>query len=294
MMTRLMKYRAFSVGAMAVALLVLSAPAFAARGSRRACRRHHAPVAVCATKVADDAMHYGKVVSITNDKLVMTNREGEEHSHTLAGDATLTLKGETCTAADLKPGTRIRVTTEGADTSVANRIEGFDKNPESAGNYQDGTVVSITGDKLVMRNTRDKEERTCTLNADVKVTCDGKVCKAADLKPGTRVRVTTEGADARVANRIEGFNERLEISRNRQDGTIVSITGDKLVMANSQGKEEHAYSMNVNVKVTCDGIACKSSDLKAGMRIRVTSESDEPHAAIRVEALDKNLEFASL
>ena len=130
MMTRLMKYRVFSVGAMAVALLVLSAPAFAARGSRRACRRHHAPVAVCSTKASNEATHYGKVVSITGDKLVMTNKEGQEHSHTLAGDATLILNGETCTAADLKPGTSIRVTTSRADTSVANRIEGLDKNAE--------------------------------------------------------------------------------------------------------------------------------------------------------------------
>jgi hypothetical protein len=97
-----------------------------------------------------------------------------------------------------------------------------------------------------------------------------------------------------MANRIEGFDKNPESASNYQDGTVVSITGDKLVMTNSQGKEEHTCTMNVNVKVTCDGIACKSSDLKAGMRIRVTLESDEPHAAIRVEALDKNLEFVSI
>ena len=83
-------------------------------------------------KKADEATHDGKVVSITGDKLVMTSTEGQEHSHTLTADAKLTLDGNACQAADLKPGTRIRVTTQGADKSAANRIEGLDKNLDFA------------------------------------------------------------------------------------------------------------------------------------------------------------------
>ena len=83
-------------------------------------------------KEAEVAAHDGKVVSITGDKLVMTSMEGHEHSHTLTADAKMTLDGKACKAADLKPGTRIRVTTQGADKSFVNRIEGLDKNPEFA------------------------------------------------------------------------------------------------------------------------------------------------------------------
>jgi hypothetical protein len=83
-------------------------------------------------KEAEEAMHDGKIVSITGDKLVMMSTQGQEHSHTLTADARLTLDGNVCEAADLKPGTRIRVTTHGADKSVANRIEGLDKNPDFA------------------------------------------------------------------------------------------------------------------------------------------------------------------
>ncbi len=79
-------------------------------------------------KAAEEAMHDGKVVSITGDKLVMTGMDGQKHSHTLTADAKLTLDGKACKAADLKPGTRIRVTTQGIDKSVANKIEGLDKN----------------------------------------------------------------------------------------------------------------------------------------------------------------------
>ncbi len=83
-------------------------------------------------KEAEEAMHDGKVVSITGDKLVMTSTDGQEHSHTLTADAKLTLDGKACKAADLKPGTRIRVTTRGADKSVASGIEGLDKNLDFA------------------------------------------------------------------------------------------------------------------------------------------------------------------
>lgn len=81
---------------------------------------------------AEQAMHDGNVVSITGNKLVMTSKEGKEHSHTLTADAKLTLDGKACNADDLKPGTRIRVTTQGSDKSVANRIEGLDKNLDFA------------------------------------------------------------------------------------------------------------------------------------------------------------------
>lgn len=81
---------------------------------------------------AEQAMHDGNVVSITGNKLVMTSKEGQEHSHTLTADAKLTLDGKACNADDLKPGTRIRVTTQGSDKSVANRIEGLDKNLDFA------------------------------------------------------------------------------------------------------------------------------------------------------------------
>jgi hypothetical protein len=85
-----------------------------------------------AAKETDNATHDGTVVSITSDKLVMTNREGIEHSHALTTDAKLTLDGKTCTAADLKPGTKIRVTLQSDAPHAAIRVEAIDKNPEFA------------------------------------------------------------------------------------------------------------------------------------------------------------------
>jgi hypothetical protein len=65
-------------------------------------------------------------------------------------------------------------------------------------------------------------------------------------------------------------------------------------MTLTQGKEEYTCTLAADVKVTCDGKVCKSSDLKPGTKIRVTSQSADPSAATRIEAIDKNLDFASL
>jgi hypothetical protein len=91
---------------------------------------------VCATvltaKDAEPTTHDGKVVSVTADKLVMTGKDGQEHSHTLMADAKLTLDGKVCKAADLKTGTKIRVTLESAAPHAATRIEAIDKNLDFA------------------------------------------------------------------------------------------------------------------------------------------------------------------
>jgi predicted DNA-binding antitoxin AbrB/MazE fold protein len=235
--------------------------------------------------------HVGKVVSFTGDKLVMLDKDGKEHSHTLCPEAKLTLDGKTCKASDLKPGTQIRVTTPAADKCVANRIEGIEKNSAFASKYHYGKVVSIIENQLLMTN-KDGKEHSHTLSDDVKLTLDGKSCKTADLKPGTRIRVTATEIENNLTNRIEGIALNSDFENECQEGNVVSVKGDKLVMTETLGGEESTCTLTPDVKVTCDGKVCKSLDLEPGMRIRVTLDNNEPQVAIKVEAIDKNPEFA--
>lgn len=85
-----------------------------------------------AVDVAESKTHDGNFVSVTDGKLVMTNAQGKEHTHTLAADAKMTLDGKACKASDLKAGTRIRVTLQTEDPKDAVNIEAIDKNPEFA------------------------------------------------------------------------------------------------------------------------------------------------------------------
>jgi hypothetical protein len=195
-----MNYRMFSLSAMALALFVVIAPAFAA---------DEAKIAKDA-KVAKEATHVGKVVSVTGVKLVMTNKEGKEHSHALTAESKITCDGKVCKAEDLKAGTKIRVTTS-KDAKVVTCIEAIDKNTSFVDTH-DGEVISITGTKLVMTGAQDKKEHSHTLTADVKVTCDGKVCKSSDLKPGMKIRVTSESETPHTATQIEAIDKNLKFA----------------------------------------------------------------------------------
>jgi hypothetical protein len=97
-----------------------------------------------------------------------------------------------------------------------------------------------------------------------------------------------------IAN-AQDFGHQMEdkaaaATEKRIDGSVVSVSGDKLALTNKEGKE-HRYTLDADVKVTCDGNVCEAADLKPGMRIRVTTKRVDPQAASRVEALDKNRDF---
>ena len=76
------------------------------------------------------------------------------------------------------------------------------------------------------------------------------------------------------------------------DGTIVSITSTELVMKGKDDKE-HTHTLAKSAKMTLDGKNCKAEDLKAGLKIRVTTRTGDAKAATNVEAIRKNAMFAS-
>src|SRR5262245_8620825 len=70
-------------------------------------------------------------------------------------------------------------------------------------NTHEGTVVSVAGEKLIMREKDQKNEHTHTLAPNAKITCDGRDCKLADLRPGMKIRVTTKPDDKTTAVKVE-------------------------------------------------------------------------------------------
>jgi hypothetical protein len=269
MKAMMMNYRMFSLGAMALVLFVVRAPAFAAME-------------------LEEATHDGQVVSVTSNRLVMTNKEGREYRQSILPDAKVTLDGKACKAADLKPGTMVRVTTLMSNPNEAICIEAIDKK-ETFENTHDGKLVSITSSKLVMTNKEGKEYSHSVLPY-AKLTLDGKTCKAADLKPGTRIRVTTQPSDPKVAIDIEAIDKN-ETFANTHDGTLVSITSGRLVMTDKDGKE-HSHSVAEYATVTLDGKAGEAEDLKAGMKIRVTTKKTDEGVVIGIEAIDKIADYS--
>jgi hypothetical protein len=73
---------------------------------------------------------------------------------------------------------------------------------ETSAKTHDGKVVSMTGDKLTT-TCSDGKQHCHTVAKDAKVTCDGQASKAADLKVGTHVKVTTHKDDKTIATAVE-------------------------------------------------------------------------------------------
>jgi hypothetical protein len=67
------------------------------------------------------------------------------------------------------------------------------------------------------------------------------------------------------------------------DGTVVGVAGDKLTTTCSQGKE-HCHTVAKDAKVTCDGKASKTADLKPGTPVRVTPHQDDKTVATAVDS----------
>jgi hypothetical protein len=73
---------------------------------------------------ANHLSHTGTFVSASNGKLVMTGRNGKEHTHAVAKDAKIMIDGKAGTLAGLKKGTHISVTTDttGSVTAVTTPV----------------------------------------------------------------------------------------------------------------------------------------------------------------------------
>jgi hypothetical protein len=91
---------------------------------------------------------------------------------------------------------------------AAAQVGGKDK--AQAGNQvmHEGTIVSVTKTKIVMKGKgADAKEHSHTLALNAKVSCDGKACVLSDLKPGQRVRVFTPRDNPDSATRIEALDK---------------------------------------------------------------------------------------
>jgi hypothetical protein len=161
-----------------------------------------------AADARDDATHDGRVISLSAETLVMTAKDGVEHSHTLVKDAPL--DGKSCRWNEIMKGMRVRVSTKDGDLKVATRVEALDKQSLFA-NTHDGAVVSAKAGSLVMSD-KDGKNHEMTISRDAAVTCDGKVCKAGELKVGMKIRVTTRQTDESMAVRIEALDKQASFS----------------------------------------------------------------------------------
>ncbi len=104
---------------------------------------------------------------------------------------------------------------------------------------------------------------------------------------------SVQNVERQIHDKVVGPSEKKTDAAvaNSHDGHVVTIDGDKLVMTNTDSKTKHTHTLVAGIKITCDGRDCTVADLKPGMRIRVTTENQDPHGATRIEALENNRDF---
>jgi hypothetical protein len=76
---------------------------------------------------------------------------------------------------------------------------------------------------------------------------------------------------------------------NTHSGKFVNTKGtNQFVMTDKDGKTEHTHTLAADATITCDGKACKLSDLKSGTMIQVTvEEKDGKKVVTKVEGRTK-------
>ena len=225
-----MSHRIFHVAAL-TATIFASASAWAANDS-------------------EESTHDGKFVSATRDQLTMKDKNGKEHSHTLAAEAPVMCDGAPCKAMELKPGMKIRVTTKGDDKKIATSVEAIDKHAFFS-NTHEGKLVSLTNRKLTMTDAKG-EEHSRMVAKDATITCDTKTCTTEHVKSGMRIRVTTMPGDSDLVTHIEAIEKDAEFSTT-SDKTASTNTG---VNARDRGtKAKTPFDQNekkADIKTTAD------------------------------------------
>ncbi len=77
------------------------------------------------------------------------------------------------------------------------------------------------------------------------------------------------------------------------EGKFVSIAGSRLVVE-SDHDAKTTYALASNALMTCDGKIGKEETLKAGRRIRVTTQKGNSNMVTGIEWLNKNTSFPAL
>jgi uncharacterized protein (TIGR03000 family) len=80
--------------------------------------------------------------------------------------------------------------------------------------------------------------------------------------------------------------EKQPAAKKTHEGQVVRFSNHELVMKGSDGKE-HNHTLANDAKVTIDGKPAKAEDLKANMKIEVTTKEGDPKTAVRIEAHSK-------
>lgn len=90
--------------------------------------------------------------------------------------------------------------------------------------------------------------------------------------------LAVESCDAALVN----ANLQGQAASKTHQGKVVSVSADKLVMSDKDGKNEHTHMVTAAAKVLLDGKSAKLTDLKKGDTVKVTTSPENVVTMIEV------------
>jgi uncharacterized protein (TIGR03000 family) len=103
---------------------------------------------------------------------------------------------------------------------------------------------------------------------------------AAAPAPGRQPLGAREGAPAPLP---QADRNAPQASGDTHEGTILSFSNGKLEMTDPQ-QGKHSHQLGPDAKIFIDGKEAKSEDLKANMKVTITTKKGDPQDVIRVDA----------
>ncbi len=77
------------------------------------------------------------------------------------------------------------------------------------------------------------------------------------------------------------------------EGKFISMAGSRLEVESDLDKKS-SYALASDALLTCDGKVCKGDSLKAGHRVRVTTQKGNANMVTGIEWLNKNKSFPAM
>jgi hypothetical protein len=116
--------------------------------------------------------------------------------------------------------------------------------------------------------------------------------QAPDNSQGRELKMSKITVDKKASSTNAGCSEAGSTACSFE-GKFVSIAGSRLVVE-SDHDAKTTYALASNALMTCDGKIGKEETLKAGRKIRVTTQKGNSNMVTGIEWLNKNTSFPAL
>jgi hypothetical protein len=222
-------------------------------------------------------------VDVRNSKLTIESGTAT-FTFTVKKDADIRLNGKDADLADIRKGDTVRLRVDDRNRVIRLEAKGDHDPGDEEAIEVGGTIYSVTNTKRVKEITVKLESgrlATFEVEADTKITLDGKRAGLEDLENGMEVEVLAKsGAALEIAAKSAAYTREVQ-------GTIYRIRNNQIRV--KVGNTNYDFVIDDNTLVYIDGERAKVEDLMADMPV-VVRYRDNVALRIVAESLEAELE----